>query len=69
MLLTMFSSQTTLFIARFMKLPISATHGLISAMITLFILTKGANVINWNPMFYKIVAGWLFSPVVSGLLA
>jgi phosphate/sulfate permease len=61
--------MTTLFLARFMRLPISATHGLISAMITLIILTKGISVINWNPMIYKVLIGWGVSPIVSGLLS
>jgi phosphate/sulfate permease len=61
--------MTTLYLARFMKLPISATHGLISSMITLIILTKGVSYVNWNPMIYKVLIGWGVSPIVSGTLS
>ncbi len=70
-----------LLLATKLEMPVSTTHSCIGGLIGMAIASKGANCVTWykEPNFYDgkylpggvvgIVLSWIFSPVLSGLIA
>jgi PiT family inorganic phosphate transporter len=68
MLASLTSAATLLLIATRMGLPVSTTHAIVGAIVGFGSVSGGADVVNWGKVA-QIVASWLTSPLMGGMLA
>lgn len=54
--------------ASYFGMPISTTHAIIGAVVGFGLVAGGTHAINWNEIAW-IAASWVFSPILSGLIA
>ena len=62
------SSALWLTCATYLKLPVSTTHSIIGAIIGFSLAFGGSGGVNWNKV-WLIVASWVSSPIISGLIS
>ena len=66
MLCSLFGSGAWLLLATLLKLPVSATHSIVGAIVG-FALVQGSDTVEWWPGVGRIALSWVLSPVLSGL--
>ena len=59
-------SSCWLMIATVLKLPVSGTHSIVSAVIGFTLVAKGSTAVNWITLL-KIISSWFVSPMLSGI--
>eukprot|EP00798_Chlamydomonas_sp_ICE-L_P027487 gene27487-4794_t len=78
MLCSLTVAGTWLFIATFMKLPVSTTHSIIGSIMGFSLVYGSWNGVLWNEEqgnfpfskgFLPVVLSWFFSPIIGGILA
>lgn len=57
-----------LLIATYFKLPVSTTHSIVGATVGFGLVAHGGEGLNWTTLI-TIVASWVISPVMSGLIS
>jgi len=67
-LAAMFGAATWQIIASIVKMPVSGTHSIVGAVVGFALISKGPNAIQWMTIA-KIVASWVISPLLSGIMA
>jgi PiT family inorganic phosphate transporter len=68
MLASLLAAATWLAVASFKGWPVSTTHSIVGALFGFGIAGIGPDAVNWSTIS-QIVASWVVSPVVGGLLA
>lgn len=68
MLSALLSAALWLFIASFFGWPVSTTHTIVGSVIGFGFAQYGLSAIHWKQVSY-IIFGWLFSPILGGVLA
>jgi PiT family inorganic phosphate transporter len=68
MLASLASAATLLLGATRIGLPVSTTHAIVGAIVGFGAVSLGPEVVNWGKVL-QIVASWLTSPLMSGVLA
>ncbi|XP_037026718.1 sodium-dependent phosphate transporter 2-like [Bradysia coprophila] len=67
MLAALIGSASWLLVATYFKLPVSATHSVVGATVGFGLVAKGANGLQYMQLI-TIVASWVVSPLLSGLI-
>lgn len=68
MLAALLAAGLWLHLATFLSLPVSTTHSIVGALIGIGLVSLGLNGVHWG-MLASIVASWIISPVLGGVLA
>ncbi len=68
MMAALLAAALWLNIATYLKAPVSTTHSIVGGVMGAGIASAGFAIVNWGTMG-KIVASWVISPVLGGLIA
>lgn len=68
MLAALLAAAIWLNIATFFNAPVSTTHSIVGGVLGAGIAAGGFGIANW-PVFGKIAASWVISPVLGGIIA
>ena len=68
MVAALFAAATWISLATWAEAPVSTTHSIVGAILGAGVVTLGWQAVNWHSLA-AITAGWVISPLVSGMLA
>eukprot|EP01043_Picozoa_sp_COSAG02_P040162 COSAG02_NODE_3228_length_7136_cov_10.599631_7_plen_100_part_00 len=67
MLSVIFCTGVWLILATYYELPVSTTHSCVGGVIGIAVMAKGWGAVHWSGVA-NIVASWVVSPILTGLL-
>lgn len=68
MLATLFAAAIWVTVATYLKLPVSTTHAIVGGVVGVLILIGGFGIVRWTKVT-EVVASWVISPTLAGVLA
>ncbi len=68
MLATLLASGIWVTLATWKSMPVSTTHSIIGALVGFGLVSSGPGAIDWN-LLTQVVASWVISPVMGGLIS
>jgi PiT family inorganic phosphate transporter len=68
MVSALFAAAAWINLATWLNAPVSTTHSIVGGIMGAGVAIAGARAVNW-PQLLEISVGWLFSPIIGGLIA
>lgn len=68
MLASLFAAAIWVTVATYLRLPVSTTHAIVGGVVGVLLLIGGVGIVRWGKVA-EVVASWVISPTLAGVLA